>query len=89
MAQSQEPMDHRLTLYQRKKLTLTGVTEVLSFEEDSVVLHTAMGTLTVQGENLKLKNLSQEGGQMEVDGTISVLSYEEPNPGGWLRRMLR
>lgn len=88
MAQLQEPLDHRLNLTDRKKLTLTGVTEVVSFEENAVVMHTCMGTLVVQGSDLKLKNLSQNGGQVEVDGNISALSYEEPRTGGWLSRLL-
>lgn len=81
----QEQGEHCLTLKNRKKLTMTGVTEVVSFEETAVVLHTALGTLTVQGSGLQLKTLSLEGGQVAVDGDISALIYEEPRLGGWRR----
>lgn len=85
---TQEPMPHKLTMTERKTLTMTGVTEVVSFDEACVVLQTSMGTLTVQGQELKLKNLSLEGGQIEVDGTVSALIYEEPRQsGGWARRL--
>ena len=84
---AQEPLPHRLTLAERKKLTVTGVTEVISFEDTLVTLQTGMGMLTVQGSQLQLKNLSLEGGQVEVEGTISALSYEEPRQGGWLSRL--
>ena len=85
---AQEPLPHRLTLAERKKLTVTGVTEVISFDEACVVLRTSMGTLTVQGQELKLKTLSLEGGQIEVDGTVTALAYEEPRQsGGWARRL--
>ena len=47
MAETQQ--FHRLTLSDRKKLTLTGVTEVVSFDEDTVVLNTGLGTLVIQG----------------------------------------
>ena len=81
---------HKLTLTDRKNLTMTGVTEVVSFEENAVILRTCMGTLLVQGRDLQLKTLSQERGQMAVDGTVSALVYEEPKtPGGWLSRLLR
>lgn len=76
---------HCLTLRERRELTMTGVTEVVSFEETAVVLHTALGTLTVQGSGLQLKTLSLEGGQVAVDGDISALIYEEPRLGGWRR----
>ncbi len=83
MAETQLP--HKLTLNERRELTMTGVTEVVSFEDNAVVLHTDLGTLIVQGAGLKLKTLSLEGGQVAVDGSISALVYEEPRPGGWRR----
>lgn len=87
MAEAQQ--FHRLTLSDRKKLTMTGVTEVISFDEDSVVLNTGLGTLVIQGTGLQLKELSPSGGQVAVEGNIAALSYEEPkNPGGWFRRLL-
>ena len=82
-----EEPTHKLSLLQRQKLTMTGVSEVVSFDETAIVLHTDLGTLTVQGRELHLKNLSLEGGQVEVDGTVCALIYEEPRPaGGWLSR---
>lgn len=83
-------LPHKLTLNERKNLTMNGVTEVVSFDENSVVLKTAMGNLTVHGEGLQLKNLSAEGGQVAVNGKIAALLYEEPRAeGGWLRRLFR
>ena len=57
---------------------MTGVTEVVSFEENNVVLQTGLGTLVVQGSDLKLKTLSPEGGQVEVDGSISAVGATPP-----------
>ena len=82
-------MPHDVHLKERKRLTMTGVTEVVSFDETEVMLHTTLGTLTVQGQQLRLKTLSQEGGQVAVEGTVSALVYEEArNTGGWIRRLL-
>lgn len=81
-------LPHKLTLDQRRSLTMTGVTEVVSFDELSVVLHTGLGTLIIQGKELQLKTLSLDGGQVAVEGTVSALIYEEPRPaGGWLHRL--
>lgn len=81
-------LGHRLTLSERSKLTMTGVNEVISFDENTVVLATCMGNLVVQGEGLQLKTLSVEGGQVAVEGTVSALQYEQPRPvGGLLRRL--
>ena len=86
---TEERFPHKLTLNERKQLTMSGVTEVVSFEETSVVLQTGLGRLTVQGQGLKLKTLSPEGGQVAVDGQISALIYEEPRDGGFWQRLWR
>ena len=72
-----EHMPHKLCLNERRQLTMTGVTEVVSFDDTAVVLQTSLGTLIVQGKELQLKTLSLEGGQVEVDGSVSALAYEE------------
>ena len=80
-------LPHKLTLQQRESLSMTGVTEVVSFDDTAIVLKTHLGDLIVQGDNLVLKNLSLEGGQVAVSGHISSLVYEEPRPAGRLRRL--
>lgn len=87
MAQEGLQFPHKLTLNERKNLTMTGVTEVVSFDEAEIVLQTGLGRLVVQGQELQLKNLSLEGGQVAVDGKICALSYEEVRQGGALRRL--
>lgn len=83
-------LPHKLTLNERKSLTMTGVTEVVSFDDTAVVLHTSLGTLEVQGQQLQLKTLSIDGGQVAVDGHISALYYEEPRPAaGFWGRLLK
>lgn len=84
----EEALPHKLQLSQRRQLTMNGVTEVVSFEENAVVLQTSLGTLIVQGRELQLKQLSLEGGQVAVDGSISALIYEEPRQGGGWRHRL-
>lgn len=84
----QEP--HELRLDNREKLTVTGVREVESFDENAVALHTARGLLIIHGEGLRLRSLSGEGGQVAVTGTIDALSYEEAQKSsGFFRRLFR
>ena len=80
-------LPHKLCLDERSRLTMSGVSEVVSFEENLVVLRTGLGTLMVHGSQLQLKNLSLDGGQVAVDGQISALIYEEPRQSGWLGRL--
>jgi len=73
MADQTLTLPHKLTLNERKALTMTGVTEVVSFDDTAVVLRTGLGTLTVHGQELQLKTLSLDGGQVAVDGRLSAL----------------
>ena len=81
-------LPHKLTLDERKNLTMTGATEVISFDENTVVLRTGLGTLIIQGQQLQLKNLTLDGGNVAVEGEISGLNYEQQRQNGWLGRLL-
>ena len=53
-----------------------------------MVLQTSLGTLVIQGQQLQLKNLSLDGGEVRVDGTVSALLYEEPRTReSWRQRL--
>jgi len=84
-----ESLGQVLRLEDRKKLSMTGVSEVVRFEENLVVLQTGQGQLHIHGQGLQLKNLSLEGGQAAVEGQISALIFEEPRERGLLGRFLR
>ena len=81
-------MPHALSLCERKKLTMTGASEVVSFDDSCVVLKTSLGTLAVQGQQLQLKTLEQ--GNVSVEGEIGALHYaQEASHAGWLARLFR
>ena len=83
-------LPHRLTLDARSRLSMTGVLEVESFDEESVVLHTTKGVLVIRGQQLHLQTLSIDGGQVAVDGTVDALVYEETQKqGGFFSRLFR
>lgn len=76
----------KLVMEGRKKLTLTGATEVVSFDEELVELNTDLGAVIIEGSGMKLKCLSLEDGTVVVEGTLSGLRYPEP---GRKRGLLR
>ena len=78
MAENGNPLPHKLTLDERKKLNLTGAREVIHFDEELVELDTARGNLIIQGSGLRLKCLSLEDGAVVIQGNISGLLYDEP-----------
>ena len=79
---------HHLQLDSRSRLHMTGVIEVESFDETTIVLTTTRGTLIVRGEGLHLQLLRLDGGEVLVDGTVDSLSYEDAAPaGGFFARL--
>ena len=83
-------LPHKLTLNERNSLSVSGVSEVISFDDAAVVMRTGMGLLTVHGQQLQLKNLSLEGGMVAVEGNVAALIYEQPRADrGFLGRFFR
>jgi len=72
------PSRHRVAMEYREKATITGVLDVVSFDENCVVADTELGVVVVKGENLHMSVLSLDAGQIELDGTIDSLNYDEP-----------
>ena len=66
-----------LVLENRKKLSVSGVNDVLSFDDQVVVLETELGLLTVKGENLRVNKLSIDTSEVVLEGEISYLAYTD------------
>ena len=79
---------HRIVLDNRNRLTVSGVE---SFDETSIVMSTAEGSLIIRGESLHIEKLSLDGGDLLVEGTVDSLTYEEEEPrqGSFLGRLFR
>ena len=90
MAEERLTLPHKLVLNERTQLTMTGVHEVLNFDENALEVQTDLGRLLIQGQELKLKTLSPEGGQVRIEGNITAMQYEQSRDSrGGLRRLLR
>ena len=79
---------HKLVLDEGARLTVTGVSQVLSFDEAAVTLETSRGLLQIRGKDLKLRALAPDGGQVEIAGQVELMAYEEARPAGGLLRRL-
>lgn len=64
-----------ISLENRKKLTLTGVIEVIGFSDKEINLNTKLGNLNVKGENLKIDKLDVQNGDVIIRGTIDSVVY--------------
>ena len=77
-----------LILENREKLSISGVKDVLSFDDQVVMVETELGLLTVKGENIRINKLSLDTSEVIVEGDISYLAYsdkeQEKGKGGSL-----
>lgn len=68
-----------LILENREKLNVSGVLDVLSFDDQIVIIETELGLLTVKGDNLRINKLSTDTEEVTVEGNVFNLSYSERN----------
>ena len=66
-----------LILENRGKLSISGVNDVLSFDDQVVMVETELGLLTVKGENIRINKLSLDTAEVIIEGDISSLSYRQ------------
>lgn len=71
--------EHKFVLASRKKMSVEGVKEVVSFDETSVALITSCGELVIDGESLHVSILDVERGFVELDGRINGITYYDGN----------
>lgn len=64
-----------LILENRNKLSISGVKDVLSFDDQVIIMETELGLLTIKGEKLKINKLSLDTSEVIVEGEITTLSY--------------
>ena len=71
---------HSLQIDRREKVTVSGMIDVISFDEESVIGETEMGIIVIRGANLHVNKISLDSGELSVSGEIDAITYE--NPGG-------
>lgn len=66
---------HKLEIANRGKGSVTGIQDVVSFDENQIVLDTDMGLLTVKGKELHVSRLTLEKGEVDIEGTFDSFAY--------------
>ncbi len=82
---------HNVIMEDRKNLTVTGVKDVDSFDEQTMIVYTDMGELTVRGTQLHINRLNTEAGELNVTGNIFGLAYtdDRDKKSGLLGKLFR
>lgn len=67
---------HSVKLDDRSRLTVSGVEDVESFDENEIVMNTSHGNLIVKGSGLHIEKITLDVGELSVAGMIDELCYE-------------
>lgn len=83
---------HNIIMESRRLMSISGVDDVDSFDEESVVLFTEWGMLTIEGENLHINRINVDTGEMQIEGSICSLAYSDSagkKAGGFFARLMK
>ena len=84
-------LSHNLVIEERKRITVSAVSDVDSFDENTIVAFTPLGELTINGSKLHINRFSTEEGELAVEGEITSVSYSDTAQvsGGFFSRIFR
>lgn len=78
---------HRVILEERERLSLSGVTDVIAFDEESITADTDMGIVVIRGEGLHISKLNLDEGILQTEGNVDSIEYGDAageSRGGFL-----
>lgn len=87
--QSNSTGQHKLILQNRKSGSFTGVTDVVNFDANEIILDTELGRLTIKGKELHVNRLDLQKKEVEIDGTVDMLQYSGTPGRGCLWKVVR
>ena len=91
METKQLPAPHNIIIEDRKNVTISGVTDVESFDEETVILMTDLGELVIKGFGLHISKIDVVSGDLALEGEIYNLGHTDTQAGGggFLSRLFR
>lgn len=90
--EKKKAMPHNVILEDRKRLSVSGVTDIDSFDEQTVALFCASGELVIHGQGLHINRIDVDTGELNLEGeSIDGLSYTDNQPmhGGFFSKLFR
>ena len=84
---------HNIMIENRKRIVISEVDDVESFDEERVIVYTSMGTLTISGYDFRINKLNVDDGELVIDGEITALEYSDTQrqdkTGGFFGKLFR
>ena len=74
--------NHSVKIENRQNIFITGVNDLVSFDEETVIVDTKMDVMIIHGHNLHVNKLNLDDGELSIDGEINDINYETQNSIG-------
>lgn len=71
--------NQNIIMENREKISVTGVSDIHSFDDELVLAQTDLGILTIKGDDLKMNKLNLENNELIVEGKIIAVAYSDMN----------
>ena len=71
--------EQNIVIQKKEKTVVTGVEDILSFDDELVIVQTELGMLTLKGENLKMNKLNLDNNELIIEGKICAIAYSDNN----------
>ena len=72
-------LNHNIIMEDRKKISLSGVVDIHSFDDELILTETQCGILTIKGSDLKMNKLNLENNELIIEGQIAAIAYSDIN----------
>ena len=92
MSENKIQKSNTISILSRKQISITGVNDIINFDESSILLSTECGKLIIEGNNLQITTLDVDSGNLVVQGTVNSVYYnesEKDNKHGLLTRIFK
>ncbi len=92
MNSAMDSVNQDICMFSRRRMELSGISEVESFTENTIVLLSALGSISIEGEELKIENFSTEKGILVIVGKFDSVYYFGTKDGekkGFFSRFMR
>ncbi len=82
---------HNIIIESRKKLNISGIKEVMSFDDETIILESVYGRLTIKGEDLNIISFNTDSGDLSAEGKLYAVVYvdDTKRSGGFFSRLLK
>ncbi len=82
---------HTIIMEDRKKISLTGIKDILSFDDETVSVISVMGKAVIRGKEIKIESFNVENGDMVIEGRFDALVYlnDSSAKGSVIRRLFK